>query len=338
MKHLFISLIIASTIFVPLRSTQASNFTMVQEAKFFATAYYSPTPNQSKYHRGSYENDILLNGLGQVTASGNVIYKGAVAAPRDIPFGTVVEIDDEGFYVVEDRGSAIMEGNNSYRLDIWKGFGEDALNKAMSWGLRQRKGWIYPKALSKIEYHQFKADLNMGDTGNEVVFLQENLKAMGFFNHSVTGIFGQITADALYNYQLMKGIVPNREFEGAGRVGPNTRRKLNIMNELIAQLRRNKEEANKNGAASKIHQNIIKDFYSETLSEGDMNYNVYILQQKMSKLGYFNWPRYTYQYGEQTRNAVLSFQIRNGIVNSDNEVGAGVFGPTTRNKLKELLG
>lgn len=48
-------------------------------------------------------------------ADGSLVHNGAVAAGWDIPFGSLVEIDGLGVFVVEDRGSAIVPG----RLDVW---------------------------------------------------------------------------------------------------------------------------------------------------------------------------------------------------------------------------
>jgi 3D (Asp-Asp-Asp) domain-containing protein len=52
---------------------------------------------------------------GGYMADGSPVHDGAVAAGWDIPFGSLVEIDGMGVYVVEDRGSAIGPG----RLDVW---------------------------------------------------------------------------------------------------------------------------------------------------------------------------------------------------------------------------
>lgn len=48
-------------------------------------------------------------------ADGSYVHDGAVAAGWNIPFGSLVEIDGMGVFVVEDRGSAIVPG----RLDVW---------------------------------------------------------------------------------------------------------------------------------------------------------------------------------------------------------------------------
>ncbi len=50
-----------------------------------------------------------------LTASGAMARHGTVAAPRDIPFGTIVYVEGYGYGRVEDRGGAI-KGD---KLDLW---------------------------------------------------------------------------------------------------------------------------------------------------------------------------------------------------------------------------
>jgi len=309
-----------------------------ERSDFVVTAYYSPLPGQSRYHKSNYREEVMLNGLGKVTASGSSIYKGVVAAPSTLAFGTLIEIDGVGFFRVEDRGSAIQNWDEEIRIDVWKGFGEDAMNQSMHWGIRNRQGWVYPNAVNNITPYLFNSNLGIGSSGRDVENLQYQLKQLGFFNHSVTGYYGDITADSVYEYQLFKNIVPNREFLGAGNLGPGTRRRLNHLNESLKLLKENKREANISAPPSKHYNDIIKDLYSRNLSKGDTDYNVYLLQQKLNKAGLFEWPRYTYQYGDATRNAVLNFQLKHGVVARRDQQGAGVFGPATREKMKQVLG
>lgn len=50
-----------------------------------------------------------------ITASGLPVKRGMVAAPKIIPFGSVVKIKGVGTFTVEDRGGAI----NGRRLDVY---------------------------------------------------------------------------------------------------------------------------------------------------------------------------------------------------------------------------
>ncbi len=97
-----------------------------------ATAYYGPLPGQSNYKTGSYEGDINMNGTG-ITKSGKKVQVGHIAADWSIfPEGTRLYIPGYGEGVVEDIGGSII-GN---RIDLFMGYGERALEKALQWGVR----------------------------------------------------------------------------------------------------------------------------------------------------------------------------------------------------------
>lgn len=96
------------------------------------SAYYSPLKGQKRYTTGSYAGDIALNGRGTNGASGRPVFPGMIAAPKHIPFGTKIDIEGMGVHEVADRGGAI-KGN---RIDVWYGRGDEALDKALKWGMR----------------------------------------------------------------------------------------------------------------------------------------------------------------------------------------------------------
>ncbi|MFA7278185.1 MAG: peptidoglycan-binding protein [Candidatus Gracilibacteria bacterium] len=113
--------------------------TLVGTRVFETTAYYSPLPNQQKYVTGSYASDIRLNGRGTNGADGTPVYPGMVAAPSVYPFGTKMRIPGIGTVAVHDRGGAIVASQDSThhdRLDIWMGFGDKGLSRALTWGRR----------------------------------------------------------------------------------------------------------------------------------------------------------------------------------------------------------
>lgn len=79
------------------------------------------------------------NSSDGITANGHVIQSGDrfVAAPRDIPFGTVIEIPGYGKVPVWDRGGAI-KGN---RLDVFFPTHQEAL----VWGVKLLDVKVWPK-------------------------------------------------------------------------------------------------------------------------------------------------------------------------------------------------
>lgn len=114
---------------------------------FLISAYYSPLPGQTKYATGSYEADIRLNGEGVHAADGTKVYPGMIAAPSSYPFGTKMHIPGVGTVAVHDRGGAIVhsgERENVYdRLDVWMGYGDAGLTRALNWGKRTVKVTVY---------------------------------------------------------------------------------------------------------------------------------------------------------------------------------------------------
>jgi|GEM_PF-2322731 len=104
----------------------------VYERNILVTGYYSPLPDQEYYATGSYWGDIKLNGRGILAYDETPVYLGMAAGPPSMGIGTKViireleEFDMPAIYTIHDRGSAI-KGN---RLDIWMGFGVEAMEKA----------------------------------------------------------------------------------------------------------------------------------------------------------------------------------------------------------------
>jgi len=85
------------------------------------TSAYNPVPAQT-------------DSTPDIMASGNKVYEGAVACPRDIPFGTIVEID-EYIYICEDRTHLRYDGI----FDILMFSREEALN----WGKQIKEIKLY---------------------------------------------------------------------------------------------------------------------------------------------------------------------------------------------------
>lgn len=114
---------------------------------FTISAYYSPLPCQQRYHMGSYEAEIRMNGSGVRGADGTSVFPGMVAAPKTYAFGTKMHIPGVGIVSVHDRGGAIVASNGANgvydRLDVWMGYGDKGLERALSWGKRTVNVVVY---------------------------------------------------------------------------------------------------------------------------------------------------------------------------------------------------
>jgi hypothetical protein len=124
----------------------ASEITEPRTQTFVVTAYYSPLPGQKRYFLGSYEDDIKLNGRGVHGASWEKVFPGMIAAPRSYQFGQYIDLGNAGVWKVSDRGGAIVSGSgkSADRLDIWMGYGDAGLTRAMAWGRKTVTGTVYP--------------------------------------------------------------------------------------------------------------------------------------------------------------------------------------------------
>lgn len=68
--------------------------------------------------------------------------RGTIAAPKHIPFGTVIKLDGLGEFVVQDRGGGIKVKDGVVYIDVWM----ESHQEALEFGRKKLKGWI------RVEY------------------------------------------------------------------------------------------------------------------------------------------------------------------------------------------
>jgi peptidoglycan hydrolase-like protein with peptidoglycan-binding domain len=145
--------------------------------------------------------------------------------------------------------------------------------------------------------------LQPGDTGSNVVQLQDRLAAQGYFNARSTGYYGPITETAVRQFQADRGLPVD------GVVGDTTEAALNFNTD------------NRTSSPASTPANTTST--SEILRVGSQGQAVRNLQNRLRELGYFNATATGY-YGDLTRNAVREFQADNGLAID------GIFGPRTQ--------
>ena len=295
---------------------------------FRISAYYSPLPGQKKYLRGNYAAEIRLNGNGTNGADGTEVYHGMIAAPKNYPFGTKIFIPGFGIRTVHDRGGAIVNagqrGQQHDRIDIWMGYGDEGLEKALAWGMRTIEGIVLPnETLENVNFYWLNSavivknsTMEFGSSGNSVKLLQQNLKNLGFFSEEITGFFGNETKKSLIEFQIAHHIISSENETGAGIFGPKTSRKLS---QQIAQ----------NKISNTDSKNQFDPFFSKKIAFGEKNDSVKLLQQNLKNLGFFS-EEITGFFGNETKKSLIEFQIAHHIISSENETGAGIFGPKTK--------
>lgn len=253
---------------LPLGEVSAASF--YGKRTFKVTAYYSPLPGQDFYTTGSYEAEKRLNGEGVRGASGQDVFPGMIAAPKTYPFGTKIYLEGLGVGTVADRGGAIVhageQGQSYDRLDIWMGYGDEGLKRALKWGVRVVPGEILqdggtpdtivfdnvtlpskpqvtkediikqtsPDVISEVErsvevdelHQSFPGYMGKDEKGDNVAILQIALKRLGYLDGDITGEYDEYTIIAILRLQLQHKIVEDENEYAAGYFGVATRRYL----------------------------------------------------------------------------------------------------------------
>ncbi|MDD2486826.1 MAG: hypothetical protein PHS92_00440 [Candidatus Gracilibacteria bacterium] len=339
--------------------------------KFIVTAYYSPVPNQAFYLRGNYESDIILNGQGIRGASGKGVYPGMLAAPKNYSFGTKIFLSGVGVGTVDDRGGAIVgSGSRGYdgdRIDIWMGYGEDGLKKALTWGKRE----VYGKTLENgdignyplIDLENFKAGgINLASLKNktnislkpsyeadtipdkigkntpesEIRKIQEMLKNLSFYDSEIDGKYSRILIDAIADFQISNDLIKSSFDKEAGYFGPKTKDTLKrSYNFYMAKAQeRKKDELEKQkeiSMISKKSEQIVSSFGSP--KTGEIGVHVRKLQKTLKLLGYFE-SKDTAIFGLQTKESIINYQLKKGIIKSRDDQSAGKIDSDTKKVLE----
>lgn len=312
----------ASSIFSPVYAVEKP-----RQQQFVITAYYSPLPDQCCYFRGNYEEEIVFNGKGIAGADGTGVYPGMIAAPETYAFGTVIDLPGVGVGTVHDRGGRIIEwGDDIHRIDLWMGYGEPGLARAMAWGVRKVTGTVYPVGSENVPPEKFvlenfdadssvlaslpKSDptelvrmAELGDQEYSVRILQSKLKELGYFTEAPTGQFGPVTQNALRTFQSDYGIL------GDGS---------SVTLETAATL----------SAVSSIKENNLPTL-SIGLEKGATGSDVRQAQKLLRYIGYYTG-RTDGVFDQHFKDAVTAFQVKSGLVSGAADPFAGRIGPGTR--------
>ncbi|MDD2565399.1 MAG: peptidoglycan-binding protein [Candidatus Gracilibacteria bacterium] len=350
----------------------------LQIKKFIVTAYYSPLPNQQFYLRGNYEDEVILNGEGKRGASGKEVYPGMLAAPKTYNFGTKIYLDGVGIGTVDDRGGAIVgSGSRGYdgdRIDIWMGYGDSGLKRALTWGKRTVYGRILAnnkeEILPSITIENFQiGKINLENLKNNVVgkniskpknsevelvvpsqiskysgsenikYFQTIMKNLGYYNGEIDGVFSSDIYQVVLNFQLDNKVINSSQDRGASNYGPKTRQTLN--NKYISYLTQEKEkqalEKKKSDELALLDSKIESVINSFGIpKENEIGNHVRQLQKTLKILGYFEG-KDTAIFGEKTKESILKFQIDKGLIMTSSDLGAGMIGNKTLGKIQEDL-
>ena len=170
----------------------------------------------------------------------------------------------------------------------------------------------------------FTSYLYIGSTGDEVRGLQRLLEQLGYYKYpTITGYFGNVTKQAVVDFQKDKGLTPY-----PGWVGPGTRKVLNGENGIIQKVVALVVEEIVSEKVEVVKDRFVFDRY---MYLGSLGIQVRQLQQVLKDLGYFKHPQTTAYFGPVTKQAVMDFQKAKGLIPFP-----GWIGPQTRKALNSL--
>lgn len=332
MKHTLptrIRALVALLAFIAPMNVMSRDPNAPYEQEFILTAYYSPIPGQCCYVRGGYEADKILNGEGHTAADGTAVYPGMLAAPPSYGFGTTVALPGLGTLTVHDRGGAIQVlDSGAHRLDVWVGYGEEGLARALAFGVQRIRGTIYPVGSRQpgndFDLARLPAPITrlspfgvqtenllaltpkLGDRNLSATILQDHLRSAGYFPRASSGYFGPETQDALGHF--VKDFALQE---------PSDRLTEKVAAHLLGASRRSD--------ASIPIDGIVEKGSSETRTAQ--------AQRILRFLGYYAG-RTDGIYSLALHGAILQFQQEKGLVGTAIDPGAGRIGPMTKKALQ----
>ena len=187
--------------------------------------------------------------------------------------------ESDGVFDAETQ-SALESFQQANGLAVTGAADEETLARLNSADALSRQGYLTRFANA---YAQM-TPLEKGSTSNDVLSVQRKLKEYGYFDGEPDGVFDDLTGAAVERFQMVNGLPVNGVADGA------------VLMRLMAD--------------SPI---TWPAFLTEmAAASGDSGLNVYVLQKRLSALGYFSGSC-TAAFGELTEAAVLNYQRDRGL-------------------------
>ncbi len=210
------------------------------------------------------EELVYFDVYNTVSSAATEVFLPSMEFPEDLYFGTSGTKVKEMQQYLKDWGYLTMEPDGFYgektadaiyqlQLDFEIVSGADELG-AGHFGNKTRRQfeWLikHPDdATETLEQKQgenllakyqdlfeerlsFNGALGLGDSGDSVRLLQEELSRLGYLRIAATGYFGETTEHALFKFQQAQGLIGSKTESGAGYLGPQTRELLNSILEV----------------------------------------------------------------------------------------------------------
>ena len=340
--NIYMSKFLKSIFFMIITILWLSNFlqntvSAANETYFIVTAYYSPLPNQKRYTTWTYTWDVRLNWKWHTTASWKWVYTWILAAPSKYPFWTKIYFEWFWIWVIEDRWWAIVKAWKRWfehdRIDIWMGYWDEWLQRALNWGTRIIK-WKVVSRNSNVNL-KFSANI-LKDIENikvnpenhnisDVKKLQENFKKLWIYNWVIDWKYSSIKI-TLIDFQINNRIIKSTNSSDAWWFWPKTYTTLlkKYWNKDILVRQNNTKIIETNPKVQIIlnHEEIKLNWDKPQIEE------VKKLQRLFKKLWMYSW-NIDWNFNNIKRK-LLDFQKETWIIKQDNSWWAWYFWEKTK--------
>jgi peptidoglycan hydrolase-like protein with peptidoglycan-binding domain/3D (Asp-Asp-Asp) domain-containing protein len=177
-----------------------------------------------------------------------------------------------------------------------------------------------------------RAQKDKKDEITSIAEAQRLLRFLGYYRGRTDGKDSAALHTATYNFQKDRGIVGSITSLGAGILGPVTKKNLLLAKERVLVSQRAEQIL----AMRQLNTLLTEKGYmiEHMLAEGDTGEQVRRLQSFLASNGFLPKDRVTKTFGQETKKAVLAYQMARGIVENANTKGAGVLGPKTLGTLR----
>lgn len=223
------------------------------------------------------------------------------------------------------------------------------------------------KNQNRIEENIKSLTVGLGkkDSGDKVYRLQQMLWELDYYRGELNGVYNSITVDAVYQFQKDHDIVKTSADPGAGYFGSKTHVALAAaagkrMEKLAEYPKEMQAWVPAKTALPKIdslnsHADITErnhllfdinisesnkitanNIFTEDIDLGESGKDVTAMQNILIKKGYLSKGLNTGYFGNQTKSALIKFQINQEIIKKSTDAGAGRVGSGTREVLNNL--
>lgn len=336
-------------------------YSLNNEWYFVVTAYYSPLPNQKSYLTWNYESEKRLNWQWIRWASWKAVFSWMLAAPKNYKFWTKIYLEWLWVWVVEDRWWAIVNAWNrgySYdRIDVWVGYWDEWLKRALYWGKRTIK-WniIDSNSVSNLDYSKILAPdwATSGLTNKMNLFnywiwvwsettkvkkLQSFLNEIWIYNGEISWIYNNELIDLIYEFQIKNWLIKEGDYFWAWYWWKQTRTlfkkmylagdfdiKDNIISNETKEIKEDKSVIAKEITLTS-EQNLI---FWNTANSIEQKKKV---QEILKITWFYNWEINWIK--KDFIDSIYNFQIEKWILKSEYDLWAWFYWPKTRASLKE---